>query len=71
MYEVCSNVNSDIVYISEAVFLITHILGRYPAPDPMESGDADENGLVIAMNEVSLIADILGGGPEPCSSCPV
>ncbi len=60
---------SNIVTISDAVFLISYIFGGGPAPDPVLAGDADCSGIVTISDAVFLINYIFGGGPAPCSTC--
>ncbi len=62
--------NSEIVTISDAVFLINYIFGGGPAPSPIEAGDADCSGIVTISDAVYLINYIFGGGPAPCAACP-
>ncbi len=58
------------VSISDAVFLIGHIFGGGPAPDPLVSGDVNCSGGVTISDAVYLISYIFSGGPAPCASCP-
>ncbi len=60
---------SQIVTISDAVFLIGFIFGGGPAPAPLLAGDADCNQILTISDAVFLIAYIFGGGPAPCSNC--
>jgi hypothetical protein len=61
---------SGVVNISDAVYLITCIIGGGPAPVPLLSGDIDCNDMVNISDAVYLISYIFGAGPEPCASCP-
>ncbi len=60
---------SEIVNISDAVYLISYIFSGGPAPDPVESGDADCSGIVNISDAVYLISYIFSGGPAPCAGC--
>lgn len=61
---------SGVVTISDAVYLISHIFGGGPAPDPLLSGDVNCSGGVTISDAVYLIAYIFGGGAVPCADCP-
>lgn len=61
---------SDILTISDAVYLINYIFSGGPAPNPLLSGDADCSAIVNISDAVYLINFIFGGGPAPCSACP-
>ncbi len=68
---VCGDADgTDIVNISDAVFLIAYIFGGGPAPNPLESGDADCSGIVTISDAVYLITYIFSGGLAPCAGCP-
>lgn len=70
-YYVCGDADgTDIVNISDAVFLIAYIFGGGPAPDPLLSGDCDCNEIVNISDAVYVISYIFGGGPAPCAECP-
>lgn len=60
---------SDLITISDAVYLINYIFSAGPAPSPLLSGDADCNGLITISDAVYLINYIFSGGPAPCSAC--
>ena len=62
--------NSDVVTISDAVYLINYIFSGGPAPNPIDSGDADCSGLVTISDAVYLINYIFSGGNAPCAACP-
>ena len=57
---------SDVVNISDAVYLISYVFAGGAPPWPPESGDADESGIVTISDAVYLISHIFGGGPAPC-----
>jgi hypothetical protein len=61
---------SEVINISDAVYLITYIFGSGPAPDPLLAGDADCTGIVNISDAVYLISFIFGEGPAPCADCP-
>jgi hypothetical protein len=61
---------SQILNISDAVYLISYIFGGGPEPIPLLAGDADYNEIVNIADPVYLISYIFGGGPEPCVACP-
>jgi hypothetical protein len=52
------------------VHLIAYIFSGGPAPDPIESGDADCSVGVDIDDVVYLISYIFSGGSEPCADCP-
>ncbi len=54
------------VNIADVVYLINHIFGGGPPPDPLEAGDANCDGMVNIADVVYLINYIFGGGPPPC-----
>ncbi len=62
--------NSDLVTISDAVYLINYIFSGGPAPNTIDSGDADCSGLVTISDAVYLINYIFSGGNAPCAACP-
>ncbi len=61
--------NSEVVNISDAVYLVNYIFASGPAPEPLESGDADCSDLVNISDAVYLVNYIFGGGPMPCAGC--
>lgn len=61
---------SGAISVSDAVYLIGHIFGGGPAPDPLEAGDANCSGGLSISDAVYVIAYIFGGGPAPCELCP-
>ncbi len=68
---VCGDADgSNIVTISDAVFLINYIFSGGPAPNPLASGDADCSGTVNISDAVYLINYIFSGGAAPCAACP-
>jgi hypothetical protein len=68
---ICGDADRNaIIYVSDAVYLISYIFAGGPAPDPYETGDADCNDLVNVTDAVYLIQYIFAGGPEPCADCP-
>jgi len=62
--------NSNLVTISDAVYLINYIFSGGPAPNPIDSGDADCSGPVTISDAVYLINYIFSGGNAPCAACP-
>ena len=62
--------NSEMLSISDAVYLINYIFAGGPAPNPQLSGDADCSGVVTISDVVYLINYIFAGGPAPCAACP-
>lgn len=60
---------SDVITISDVVYLIAYIFAGGPAPSPVESGDADCSGIVTISDAVYLINYIFAGGPAPCAAC--
>ncbi len=67
---VCGDADaSEIITISDVVFLINYIFGGGPAPNPVFRGDADCNGIVTISDAVYLINYIFGGGAVPCAAC--
>ncbi len=64
---ICGDVDqSEAVDIDDAVYLIQYIFTGGPAPDPLESGNANCQGGVDIDDVVYLISYIFGGGPAPC-----
>ncbi len=61
---------SEIVTISDAVYLINYIFSGGPAPNPLLSGNADCSGNVNISDAVYLINYIFSGGAAPCAACP-
>ncbi len=61
---------SDIVTISDAVYLINYIFTGGPAPGPLAAGDADCSGMVTISDAVYLVNYIFAGGAAPCAACP-
>ncbi len=61
--------NSELVTISDAVYLINYIFAGGPAPVPAEAGDANCSSSINVSDAVYLISYIFGGGPVPCASC--
>lgn len=60
---------SNLITISDAVYLINYIFSGGPAPVPLMSGDADCNGTITVSDVVFIINYIFGGGPAPCETC--
>ena len=60
---------SDLITISDAVYMINYIFAGGPAPSPILSADADCNGIITISDAVYLINYIFAGGPAPCSGC--
>ncbi len=68
---VCGDADdSQMVSISDAVYLINYIFAGGPAPSPIESGDCDCSGGVTISDAVYLINYIFASGPAPCAACP-
>ncbi len=61
---------SNLVTISDAVYLINYIFAGGPPPSPTIRGDADCNGIVTISDAVYLINYIFAGGAQPCAGCP-
>ncbi len=57
---------SDVVNISDAVYLINYVFAGGAAPAPIESGDVNLDGLITISDAVYLINHIFAGGPAPC-----
>jgi len=57
--------NDGDINIGDAVFLIDHIFGGGPAPDPESLGDADCNDTINIADPVYIINYIFKGGPPP------
>ncbi len=67
---VCGDADgSEIISISDAVFLIAYIFNGGPAPNPLDAGDVDCNSVVNISDAVALISYIFAGGPAPCEAC--
>ncbi len=67
----CGDANgSELVTISDAVYLINYIFSGGPAPEPLDSGDADCSSLINISDVVYLINYIFSGGAVPCAACP-
>jgi hypothetical protein len=67
---VCGDADgSNVVNISDAVFLMAYIFGGGPAPVPPAAGDPNCDGSINISDAVALIAYIFGGGEAPCSNC--
>lgn len=68
---VCGDADgSQVVSISDAVFLINYIFAGGPAPNPILRGDVDCSGSTSISDAVYLINYIFAGGPVPCAACP-
>lgn len=61
---------SNLVNISDVVFLIGYIFTGASQPSPLASGDADCSGTVVLTDAVYLVNFIFAGGPVPCAACP-
>ncbi len=62
----CGDVDgSDVVNISDAIYLIDYIFNGGPAPSPVLVGDVDHDTLVTISDAVYLINYIFNGGPAP------
>lgn len=61
--------SSQIVNISDAVYMVAYIFGGGPAPKPLLAGDCDCNSIVNISDVVYLISYIFGGGSPPCMAC--
>lgn len=61
---------SNLVDISDVVFLIGYIFTGASQPSPLASGDADCSGTVVLTDAVYLVNFIFAGGPVPCAACP-
>lgn len=61
---------SNVVNISDVVFLINYIFSGGPAPSPLAAADADCTGIVTISDAVYLIGYIFSGGAAPCAACP-
>lgn len=61
---------SNLVNISDVVFLIGYIFTGASQPSPLASGDADCSGTVALTDAVYLVNFIFAGGPAPCATCP-
>ncbi len=65
----CGDANGDdLVNIGDAVYLVSHVFGGGPAPQPPEAGDANADGGINVGDAVYLINYIFKGGPRP--QCP-
>ncbi len=58
---------SQVISISDAIYIIGYIFGGGPPPVPLRAGDADSNGLVNISDAIYLINYIFAGGPPPCA----
>lgn len=58
---------SQVISISDAIYVIGYIFGGGPPPVPLRAGDADTNGIVNISDAIYLINYIFAGGPPPCS----
>jgi hypothetical protein len=67
---VCGNVDGSgedpPIDIDDAVFLLVYIFADGPAPDPLESGDADCSGFVDIDDVVYILTYVFIDGPAPC-----
>ncbi len=61
---------SNLVNVSDVVFLIGYIFIGASQPSPLASGDADCSGTVVLTDAVYLVNFIFAGGPAPCATCP-
>ncbi len=61
--------HSEMVTISDAVYLINYIFAGGAAPTPIVAGDADCSGLITISDVVYLINYIFTGGAAPCAAC--
>lgn len=61
---------SNLVNISDVVFLIRYMFTGAAEPSPLVSGDADCSGTVVLTDAVYLVNFIFAGGPAPCAACP-
>lgn len=67
----CGDANrSDMVTVSDAVFIIAHIFGGGPPPIPYWGGDANCSGGISISDAVYIVAYVFSGGPAPCETCP-
>ena len=57
---------SDVVNISDAVYLINYVFAGGAPTAPLESGDVNLDGLITISDAVYLINHIFAGGPAPC-----
>ncbi|MEW5922583.1 MAG: M14 family zinc carboxypeptidase [Candidatus Zixiibacteriota bacterium] len=63
----CGDANGDwYVTVSDAVFLMRHIMFKEPAPDFLEQGDVDACGSINVSDVVYMMDMFLSGGPGPC-----
>lgn len=58
---------SQMISVSDAIYIIGYIFGGGPPPVPLRAGDADTNGIVNISDAIYLINYIFAGGPPPCS----
>ncbi len=58
---------SQVISISDVIYIIGYIFGGGPPPMPLRAGDADTNGIVNISDAIYLINYIFAGGPPPCS----
>ncbi len=67
-FYICGDADgTNIISISDVVYLINYIFGGGPAPYPLAAGDVDCNQIVNISDAVYLINHIFSGGPAPCS----
>ncbi len=57
---------SDVVNISDAIYLINYVFAGGASPWPLESGDVNLDGSITISDAVYLINHIFAGGPAPC-----
>jgi hypothetical protein len=61
--------NSNVVNVTDVVFLIDYVFSEGPAPEPANRGDVNCDQALNVSDIVYLLAYVFGDGPEPCKSC--
>ncbi len=63
----CGDINGDEqVNTGDVIFLISHIFGGGPGPEPPAQGDVNCDLMLNVSDPVHLIGYIFRGGPDPC-----
>ncbi len=68
---VCGDANSsEVISVTDVVYIINYIFAGGPAPVPTMAADCDCNSLLNISDAVYLINYIFSGGNPPCTNCP-